>query len=455
MNDRCLTDTELLDFAQGRAGEDDAIRWREHLDACATCQELLALSTSAAAPRSGRLSGLPSFLETNHLERFILLSEIGRGAMGTVLLASDPRLHRQVAIKVLHATDPEAQARLEQEAQALAKLSHPNIVTVFDVGQFQGRIYMAMEYIDGSSLRAWLAAGAQTEREIVEVFVQAGEGLAAAHRAGVIHRDFKPDNVLVGRDGRVRVLDFGLARDNVEREWEGDPEGFANGQTVLVTRTGLVVGTPAYMAPEQYAAAPLSPATDQFAFAVALSEALYGERPFAGDTLEAVRENVVHARLRMPPRARGSVYWPAILRALAHDPSRRFGAMFEFLNAIREASKPKSSRAKLAIALSAGILALGGVVASLRGRGPSQVGPGRSELPSPASASAALSAPPVDVIPKSEVVRTDAAASSALPASVTSEHARREKPRRTPLPRPSSTPASTPVTGANGAPVIP
>ncbi|KAB2899794.1 MAG: serine/threonine protein kinase, partial [Kofleriaceae bacterium] len=167
--------------------------------------------------------------------RFVVLGVLGAGGMGVVLQAFDPELDRKVAIKVLRSggAGVEARARLQREAQAMAKLSHPNAVTVYEVGRAGDHLFIAMELVEGTTLKAWLAAAPRTWREVLAMYVATGRGLEAAHRAGLVHRDFKPENVLLGADGRPRVSDFGLAESGAR-----DPE--------------VVAGTPIYMAPEQW-----------------------------------------------------------------------------------------------------------------------------------------------------------------------------------------------------------
>src|SRR5690606_1441989 len=239
--------------------------------------------------------------------RYVVLAPLGRGAMGTVLAALDPELDRKVALKVLHETARGGdRARLQREAQALARLSHPNVMILHDVGTWVdpagGRhVFLAMELVVGHTLSDWLASAPRSVDAIVAVFAQAGRGLAAAHAAGLVHRDFKPHNVLVGSDGRVRVTDFGLARSFGEDTRPPITVDTHTGPISLpelalhetLTRTGEWVGTPAYMAPEQLQGGAADPRADQFAFCVALYEALHGQRPFAGRTpgeiLEAIR----------------------------------------------------------------------------------------------------------------------------------------------------------------------
>jgi len=194
--------------------------------------------------------------------------ELGAGGMGVVYLAHDLRLGRDVAIKVHAASGDE---RLLHEASALAQLVHANVVTVHEVGIWSSHPYVVMEYVPGGTARAW--AKGKSVREIVALYAAAGRGLAAAHAAGMVHRDFKPDNVLVGDDGRVRVADFGLACT------DRSAVGVSRGRPGDLTITGAVMGTPAYMAPEQASGGAITPAADQYAFAVALWEALEGARP--------------------------------------------------------------------------------------------------------------------------------------------------------------------------------
>src|SRR5258707_610263 len=243
--------------------------------------------------------------------------------MGVVYAAYDPELDRKVAVKLLRAeADTKsnaraAQARLLREAQAMARLSHPNVISVHDVGALGTQVFIAMEFVEGKTLTRWLKEKPLTPREIVQTFLQAGKGLAAAHAAGLVHRDFKPDNVLIGNDGRIKVLDFGLAR--AVEDVVGDaptlpPQVVASGLSTprqleaRLTRSGAFLGTPAYMAPEQLLGKTIDARADQFSFCVALYEALYGERPFAANSIEEVASAVVESKIRPPPssaRVRG------------------------------------------------------------------------------------------------------------------------------------------------------
>ena len=298
-----------------------------------------------------------------------VLKLLGEGGMGVVYAAYDDKLERKVALKLIRGVAmrrPEARARTLREARALARLSHPNVVHVYQVGEVDDEIYVAMEFLTGPTLRAWLGARPRTWREVLAVFRQAGEGLAAAHRQGVIHRDFKPANVIVGDDGRVRVLDFGLAHffglDGEEVELKALPSA-AEVTDVLLTQTGAVLGTPAYMAAEQFAGGRGDAKTDQFSFCTALYEALYGQRPFAGDKLDVLVSAVQGGRVQ-PVKTRHEV--PAwlhrvVARGLQPDPAARWPGMDALLAALSppEARVPWGRIA--GVTGSAGALLLGGL----------------------------------------------------------------------------------------------
>lgn len=270
--------------------------------------------------------------------RFTFLEPIGSGAMGVVCAGYDPRLDRKVAIKLLaarHDTERRRQ-RMVREAQAMAKLAHPHVVTVFEVGEYQGQIFVAMEFVKGGDLRQWLETE-RSWREVVDVYTQAGRGLAAAHQVGIVHRDFKPDNVFIGDDGRVRVGDFGLAHQGALTE--SQPANAAGMPQQVLTQTGALMGTPAYMAPEQFSGKSTDSRTDQFAFCVSLWEALYGVRPFAGTTFIELADAVESATFTPLPKRTGVPHrvHQVLLRGLSTDPADRFPTMELFLESLAAA----------------------------------------------------------------------------------------------------------------------
>jgi eukaryotic-like serine/threonine-protein kinase len=287
------------------------------------------------------------------LNHYVLLSKLGEGGMGVVYAAYDEKLDRKVALKLLRSeAERKAQRRLVREAQSMARLSHPNVVQIYEIGETEQRIFIVMEFVKGVTLKDWLAAQPRSQRAILEVFHAAGQGLAAAHAQGLVHRDFKPDNVMIGDDGHVRVMDFGLAHgDESERV---DDAGATAQQMIMepsgLTATGVLMGTPAYMAPEQFESRKTDARTDQFSFCVALWEALHGQRPFAGASLMDLSisvcsgsvstpdhsdvptwlRKVIARGLRVEPDAR----WPslpALLDALREDPTRRRRGLFGVL----------------------------------------------------------------------------------------------------------------------------
>jgi eukaryotic-like serine/threonine-protein kinase len=313
--------------------------------------------TADTLPQTGDddLSGL-----TRHgsFGRFTILDVLGAGGMGIVLAAYDPQLDRKVAIKVLRTRelagelhDREA-ARLLREARAMAQLSHPHVATVYEAGEIEGRVYVAMEYISGVTLRAWLGEKKRSVADILDVFVKAGRGLAAGHQAGLIHRDFKPDNVLIGFDGRVRVIDFGLARPTNESDGEETQPGDS--------MTGPLFGTPLYMAPEQHLRRPLDARTDQFAFSVSLFEGIYGRPPFPAGSYPELSNAVITGELEEPT---GNPEIPprvalAIRRGLSPSPDERFPLMEVLLD---ELQPPPHRRRGIVIAS----VAIGAVVATV------------------------------------------------------------------------------------------
>jgi tetratricopeptide (TPR) repeat protein/predicted Ser/Thr protein kinase len=278
--------------------------------------------------------------------RYVVLAELGAGAMGVVYSAYDPDLDRKVAVKLLrpdNATGPRARARMLREAQALARLSHPNVVAIHDVGSRGDDVYIAMEFVAGQTLGAWLREQPRGWREILRVVEPVAHGLAAAHEAGLVHRDIKPDNVMIANDGRVRVMDFGLALGTVGDRTdvpEDEPDASASKRpaslSVRLTRQGVLTGTPAYMAPEQFADGVTDGRCDQFSFCVMLYEALLGERPFAGDTPLALATAVIEGHRRQGPSGIRIPRWlrRVVDRGLSRDPAARWPSMTALLDGI-------------------------------------------------------------------------------------------------------------------------
>ena len=345
--------------------------------------------------------------------RYVVIERLGEGGMGVVYAAYDPKLDRKVAIKLIK---PGADAsgsrtlRLEREAQALAKLSHQAVVTVHDVGTHAERVYIAMEFVDGQTLRDWIRQGDKGKGsfsprpwgEVVETFRRAGQGLAAAHAAGLVHRDFKPDNVMLGDDGRVRVMDFGLARageveisggtpaagaptaafrslpsapppggtrTDEDSDLEGGPShpvrsGSSGGALALdLTRPGALMGSPAYMAPEQFVGSGVSSRSDQFAFCVALYEALYGSRPFVGRSIAALAAAVGEGKVQPPPRGSSVPGWlrAVLLRGLSSSPEERFPDMDALLEGLDQGRR-RRRRLGLGLAGALGAAAVAALV---------------------------------------------------------------------------------------------
>lgn len=289
----------------------------------------------ALASVSEGLLGRPS--TAARVGRFVLLDRVGSGGMGVVYSAFDPQLDRKVAIKLLHPSDSDTpdESRLLTEARSLARLSHPNVVTIHEVGVYDGRTFLAMELVQGESLAVWLATP-RAWRDVASVMASAGDGLAAAHEAGIVHRDVKPSNVILGEDGRVTVLDFGLARADLESRvsQQSDPDADVSG---AITRPGSVLGTPAYMAPEQHRGEVASPASDQFSLCVSLYEGLYGQLPFAMVTRTQIRDDIEAGRFAPVP---GSHHVPAwlrrvVLRGLSPEAADRWPSMAGLVEALR------------------------------------------------------------------------------------------------------------------------
>ena len=293
---------------------------------------------------------MPDLKEGTRIGRYQILELIGKGGMGAVYKAYDPELDRSIAIKILTArphegeTASKPQARLMREAQALAKLSHPNVVSIFDVGTYEESVYIGMEYVKGKTLREWIKDVKPTQHEIINVLSKAGKGLQAAHSEEIVHRDFKPDNIIVGDKGQIKVLDFGLARaagtedTAISCEKPKSIQEPASGEQLLstpLTQVGAQIGTIVYMAPEHFLIEDLDEKTDQFSFSVTLFEAIYGQRPFSGNTLEELDKNVTSGVIELPEGV-DVPKWieEIILKGLSVKKEDRFKSMMELLDAL-------------------------------------------------------------------------------------------------------------------------
>ena len=398
----------------------------------------MTLTKTIAMPQiaiSGQKQKAPSLGRGESIGRYVVLALVGRGAMGEVYAAYDPELDRKVAVKLLGAqgsgdlSATDAKTRLLREAQAIAKLSHPNVIVVHDVGSFGDRVFIAMEYVEGNTVGYWLLAAKRSWKDVLRVFLAAGRGLAAAHASHLVHRDFKLENVMVGRDGQVRVMDFGLARrvagpsDLELAEYPGPspllsddalaagvpgtvfvdddvmtatriltpPDGVRGtppqpmldvgvtpGRLTMnspgvhsgavrtnfladLTETGAIIGTPAYMAPEQFNRNPADERSDQFSFCVALYEGLYGERPFVGSTVAELSDNVRRGRVRSGSDSAGVPNWlrRVVLRGLRVNPAERWPSMEDLLGALQKDPGVTWRRWALVAGAVAGIAAIG------------------------------------------------------------------------------------------------
>ena len=378
-----LDEVELLDLADGIPSQSLRERAEAHLDTCASCRDSLAeflrvravpapdvhaartaVMQSDPLTRSAR-PRIPQVAQGTLLGRYVVLERLGAGGMGVVHAAYDPSLDRRIGLKLLRAPPATGGSqgmteRLLREAQAAARTRHPHVVAVHDVGTFGDVVFIAMELVDGGTLRQYLKAADRPWRDVVRLYVQAGQGLAAAHAAGVVHRDFKPDNVLVDKEGRARVTDFGLAR--LESTGDGDTHLPVPAEAALPKADPLVTsvaGTPGYIAPEVFAGSPADARSDQYAFCVSLYEGLHGQKPSASETGGlANRSNI--------PRAVHAL----IVRGLSADPGARHPSMSVLLDALERAAFPRTGAKMAAAGVGAGLLAIAAAVVVARGPSP-------------------------------------------------------------------------------------
>jgi tRNA A-37 threonylcarbamoyl transferase component Bud32/tetratricopeptide (TPR) repeat protein len=391
----CPDESTLSAFADGRLPSADVGAIEQHAETCPACPARISAARFEASggatatvaniagvsvkpragvePRPAPPEVAPPLERGASIGRYTILGLVGKGGMGEVYAAYDPELDRKIALKLMRArsTDGRSRARLLREAKAIAKLSHANVVVVHDVGTFDERVFIAMEFVDGQTLKEWLAETPRTRAEILEVFGRAARGLTAAHAAGLVHRDFKPHNVMVGHDGGVRVMDFGVARevDDAAADHDDDlvpllPDSEGD---LTFTRTGELVGTPLYMAPEQFQATRTDARTDQFAFCVALYQALYRVHPFAGDSIDVLVHRVLKGEVQPPPAKHDVPAWlrRVLVRGLAVAPAARWPSMADLLTALEQ----DPARARLRWAAAAGVALLVGAAAFTLVRG--------------------------------------------------------------------------------------
>ncbi|HEX2691881.1 MAG TPA: protein kinase [Kofleriaceae bacterium] len=382
-----LDDNAASEFVSGTLSASALGKVESHLAGCRECRALVAAlaadtgdDSSAATLRHERLSlsqaaELPrkTLSIGDRVGRYLVLSPLGAGGMGVVFAAWDPQLGRKIALKLLRSglagSSKDARARLRREAQAIAQLSHPNVVSVYDVGTTDdGDLYIAMEFVEGDTLTTWLKKYPRTWREIIDVFLQAARGLLSAHGVGLLHRDFKPDNVLVGGDGRVRVTDFGLARSLLAPEDAVYVKPEMAALNSALTATGTVLGTPRYMPPEQLTGADPDARSDQFSFCVALYEALYGKHPLRDGTSVRMLE---HGERALPPpegTRLPAAIGRAVLRGLERDRAKRFPSMGSLIEELVQ--PPPRSPVRYARGAVAAAVLIGGTTAAVVVREP-------------------------------------------------------------------------------------
>lgn len=384
----CPSDNTFADFLDGRLTGAELIMFYEHASGCAACAATLAgLSRQKVTIRPvdseaepvippSSSNPVPAWLrQPQAVGRYQPVEVLGAGGMGIVYLARDTQLNRRVALKVTsHDVSRASVLRLLREAQVMARLSHRNVVAVHDVGLWQQHVFVAMEYVEGGTLARYLLEGERSWPEILDKFVQAGQGLAAAHFAGIAHRDFKAENVLLTASGEARVADFGLAcalagDDETPSSTSEKIESRPDVQDALrarLTRVGTVMGTLAYMAPEQLRGSATDHRADIWSFCAALYEALYCELPFPGRTPNEVLRHIELNSIRRPPANSQVPRWlrRVLITGLNPDPEKRIPSMDALLTALERKRYKRQPRWRMraGIALGASTAVAGGLL---------------------------------------------------------------------------------------------
>jgi serine/threonine protein kinase len=378
-----------------------------HLVSCERCQRELAAMQLDSTSNDSVTAAPVEFVELargTNVGRYQVESVLGAGGMGVVYAALDTELHRKVALKCVKVTSTDdekfeqAQDRLIREARAMAALQHPNIVAVYDVGKFGDQVYVAMQLVDGGNFRTWCAAKARSLDEIVKILLEIGHGLSAAHAINLVHRDIKPDNILVSSRGTARLTDFGIARrldvrtatgthnikalgaSELEFRRRSQPLVLEGGDTIGMTRVGAVMGTPAYMSPEQAMGQVADQKSDQFSYAVMAWEAIFRVRPFAGTTFSEIQANIIMGEIVRPPSVIAPKAMESVFRRAIHsEPAQRFASMRELVAALeaeqQRGLQPRATSSKrIAVAVGLLIVALiaGITVVVMKSRGQSK-----------------------------------------------------------------------------------
>ena len=365
----CLAESTVLAFVGGTLPPETLPAVEDHLATCTACAELVtwAAADQDSAIRLPGPDGRPFVGRLQpgaRIDRYQILGAIGRGAMGEVYAAYHPDLDRRIAVKVVYGSEETAddrrRERLLREARAIARLSHPNVIAVHDAGTFGDGVFIAMELIDGWTIKQWLRTERRSWQQILDVFIAAARGLAAAHAAGVIHRDFKPQNVMISKDGSVRVMDFGLAQ-------LAQPDSVDGKGVVRMTPAGAFVGTPAYMAPEVFRHEPADARSDQFSFCVALYESLFGSRP--ASARPAGPERRAAERPAVGTEARGVPGWlrAVVLRGASAERERRYRSMNDLGTTLEHGRTRVRRRLSLAAVAMVTVLASAGAWRVARG----------------------------------------------------------------------------------------